>query len=122
MRMASTIHPRPEEAAQQPSRRSRRRLAAAPHGDGTHDAAPRPPLPSLKPPPPPSHAEDLLPLFLGCRHLLGDLVDRRDDYLDLGVRLGTRRRRHGGPQRLLEPPPGPLRISGALDEASKMLA
>src|SRR5260221_8424245 len=113
MRMAYTIHPRPEEAAQRPSRRSRRRLAAAPHGDGTHDAAPRPPLPSLKPPPPPSHAEDLLPLFLGCRHLLGDLVDRRADYLDLGERLGTGRRRHVGTQRLLEPLRDHLRILGA---------
>src|SRR6266851_2119651 len=38
--MSSINLPHPEAAAKQPSRRSRRRHAAAPHGEGTHDAEP----------------------------------------------------------------------------------
>src|SRR5260221_14663880 len=49
-----------------------------------------------------SHAEDLLPFLLGCRHLVGDLVDRGADHPDLGERLGAGRRRHVGAQHLLE--------------------
>src|SRR5260221_14784163 len=49
-----------------------------------------------------SHPERLLPLFLGAGHLLGDLLDRRADHLDLRERLGAGGRRHVGGERLLE--------------------
>src|SRR6266849_3203006 len=44
MALANTPHP--EERSKSASRRSRRRLAAAPHGEGTHHADPRWRLPS----------------------------------------------------------------------------
>src|SRR6266851_1781082 len=74
--MPFPIPPHPEEAAQRPSRRSRRRLAAAPHGEGTHDRYAVDRSPSV--------AQELVDRGLGA----GALVDAFDD--DGAIEAGGR--------------------------------